>query len=98
MGTAVTNDIFWSFVHYVKNNRFKTVDSMSEDDFDRIAEGFARENSTEITDATPDANLLLGSEWSSVEWPGAISAYRTRATCDQADYFEGHGKKAKYGA
>lgn len=98
MGTASTNDTFWSFVWYVKNNRFKTIESMNEGDFDKLAEGFARENSTEITDATPDDNILLGSEWSSVEWPGAISAYRTRATCDQADYPEGHFKKAVYGA
>jgi len=92
---ASTNDTFWAFVHYVKNNRFKTVESMTEDDFDAMAEGFARENSTEITGAAD--GVTIGNEYSSIEWPGAISAYRNRATCDQADYPEGHFKKDKYG-
>lgn len=93
---ATTVNTFWAFVHYVKNNRFKSVESMTEDDFDAMAEGFARENAIEITSATDP--IAIDAVYSSIEWPGAISAYRNRATCDQADYFEGHGKKAKYGA
>jgi len=87
---------FWSFVHYVKNNRFKTVESMTEEDFDNMVEGFARENSTELVAATD--NTALNAAYTSIEWPGAISDYRNWATCDQADYPEGHFKKAKYGA
>jgi len=93
---ASTNDTFWSFVHYVKNNRFKTVESMTEDDFDAMAEGFARENSTEIDGGAAD-DTAIDAAYPSIEWPGAITAYRNRATCDQADYPEGHFKKAKYG-
>ena len=92
---ASLDDIFYAFVHYVKNNRFKTVESMTEDDFDAMVEGFARENG-EIT-VSADA-IALGAAYPSVEWPGAIAAYRNRATCDQADYPEGHFKKDKYGA
>ncbi len=93
---ASTVNTFWAFVHYVKNNRFKTVESMTEDDFDAMVEGFARENSTEITSAADP--IALDAAYPSIEWPGAITAYRDRATCDQADYPEGHFKKAKYGA
>jgi len=96
MAAATTNDTFWAFVHYVKNNRFKTVEAMNEDDFDAMVEGFARENSTEITAAAD--TTALAAAYTSIEWPGAISAYRDRATCDQADYPEGHFKKDKYGA
>jgi len=87
---------FWSFVHYIKNNRFKTVESMTEDDLDALAEGFARENNTELVAATD--NTALDGTYTSIEWPGGVTAKRDRATCDQADYFEGHGKKEKWGA
>ena len=96
MGTATTTVTFYAFVHYVKNNRFKTFESMNEDDFDALVEGFARENSTEIT-AAADTTAIDGT-YTDIEWPGAITAKRDRATCDQADYPEGHFKKAKYGA
>lgn len=88
---ANADKTFWAFVWYVRNNRFKTVESMTDDDFVAMAAGYARENSTEIT--YPDAGT-----YTEIEYPGAISAAKTRLACDQADYPEGHFKKAKYGA
>lgn len=86
-----TDAVFWAFVYYVKNNRFKTVDAMSEDDFDAMALGYARENSDEIT--VPDSGTFTN-----IEYPGGITAAKTRLACDRSDYPEGHFKKAKYGA
>jgi len=88
---ANADKTFWAFVWYVKNNRFKTVEAMTEDDFDAMAAGYALENSDEIT--TPDAGT-----YTDIEYPGAVTAAKTRAACDQADYPEGHFKKDKYGA
>lgn len=88
---ANADKTFWAFVWYVKNNRFKTVESMTEADFDAMAAGYALENSDEIT--TPDAGT-----YTEIEYPGGITAAKTRAACDQSDYPEGHFKKAKYGA
>lgn len=88
---ANADKTFWAFVWYVKNNRFKTVEAMTESDFDAMVEGYARENSSEIT--YPD-----GGTYTDIEYPGGITAAKTRATCDQSDYPEGHFKKAKYGA
>jgi hypothetical protein len=96
MGTAGARITVWALIHYIKNNRFKTVESMTEEDLDELVKGFCLENTDEMTNATD--NTALGAAYTSIKWPGNISAYRDRATCDQADYFEGHFKKAKYGA
>ena len=85
-----------SLINYIKNNRFKTVESMTEEDLDEMVKGFCLENAAEMITATD--NTALDAAYTSIAWPGAISAYRDRATCDQADYPEGHFKKAKYGA
>lgn len=95
MGTATADVTFWAFAHYVKNNRYKSFEAMTEGDFDNLLEGFARENSTELSSADP---VSLGSDYTDIEWPGAITAARNTKSTDQADYFEGHGKKAKWGA
>ena len=95
---ASTTVTFWAFVHYVKNNRFKTVESMTEDDFDAMAEGFVRENAAEFPEETGADTIAVDAAYTDIAWPGGITAYRNRATCDQADYPEGHFKKAKYGA
>lgn len=89
---------FWAFVHYVKNNRFKTVESMNEDDFDAMAEGFVRENAAEFPAATGKDTIALDGTYTDIGWPGGTQAKRDRATCDLADYPEGHFKKAVYGA
>lgn len=96
MGTAGARITVWALVHYIKNNRFKTVEAMTEQDLDDMVAGFCLENSDEMTNATD--NTALAAAYTSIAWPGGITAYRNRATCDQADYPEGHFKKAKYGS
>lgn len=86
---------FHAFVWYVKHNRYKSMDNMTEDDFDNMVEGYARENSAEIT--WPDSRSA-GSTFTDIDWPGAIIAKKDTLTTDQADYPEGHGKAAVYGA
>lgn len=97
MAASVTVTL-WSFVHYVKNNRFKTVESMTEDDFDAMVEGFVRENAAEFPEATGKDTIALNADYTDIAWPGGIQAAKNRSSCDQADYPEGHFKKAKYGA
>lgn len=49
---------FWGFIFYVKNNPFKSIDNMTENDFDEMVRQFAAVNETTgaITPATaPDA-------------------------------------------
>ena len=88
---ASADRVFWAFVWYVKHNRFKSIASMNEDDFDAMVKGYALENSTELSAADPGT-------YTDVEYPGGITASNTQAIADQSDYPEGHYKKAKYGA
>lgn len=95
---ASTTVTFWAFVHYVKNNPFKSVESMNEDDFDAMAEGFTRENAAEFPAATGADTIAVDGTYTDIAWPGNIQAVRDEATCNQADYPEKHFKKAVYGA
>lgn len=52
---AITADkVFWAFIFYVKHNPFKSIDNMTENDFDAMVKQFAAVNKTQgpITEAT----------------------------------------------
>ena len=57
-----TTKVFWAFIFYVKNNPFKSIDNMTENDFDAMVTQFAAVNVTDgITAATaPDAPDTYG--------------------------------------
>lgn len=82
---AATNKVFWAFVWYLKNNPYKAAGGLTNDDIDNMAELFATENSTEITDATDQ-----GGTYTDVEWPGTITAVQDVPSVNQANYPEKH--------
>ena len=88
---ATADVVFWGFIWYVRNNPYKSVESMNDDDFINMATGFALENSTELSAADPGT-------YTSLEYPGAIVADNAATATDQSDYPEKHFKKAKYGS
>lgn len=53
---AAADQVFWGFIFYVKNNPHKSMDNMTEDDFDEMVRQYAFVNQTAgITAATaPD--------------------------------------------
>ena len=54
---STADKVFWGFIFYVKNNPFKSIDNMTENDFDAMVKQFAAVNVTggPITAATaPD--------------------------------------------
>lgn len=55
MATSI-DKVFWGFIFYVKNNPFKSIDNMTENDFDEMVRQYAAVNeSAPITAATaPD--------------------------------------------
>jgi hypothetical protein len=57
-----TTKAFWAFIFYVKNNPFKSIDNMTENDFDEMVRQFAAVNETDgITVATaPDLPDFYG--------------------------------------
>ena len=87
---------FWAFVHYVKNNRFKTFESMTEDEFSALAQGYVWENAAEFPEITGADTTAVDGTYTDIAWPGGVQAVRNRASCDQADYPECHVKKAVY--
>ena len=46
---ASADQVFWGFVMYVKNNPHKSMDNMTEDDFDAMVKQFAAVNVTAAT-------------------------------------------------
>ena len=59
---ATADEAFWAFVMYVKNNLHKSIDNMTENDFDAMVSAFAAVNvTTGITAATaPDLANYYG--------------------------------------
>ena len=47
---AVSGDkTFWGFIFYVKNNPFKSIAAMNEDDFDAMVKAYAAVNTGQVT-------------------------------------------------
>lgn len=44
--TITADKVFWGFIFYVKNNPFKSIDNMTENDFDAMVKQFAAVNVT----------------------------------------------------
>ena len=91
---ATTTVTFYAFLHYLKNNPFKSAGGMNNGDIDAMAKLFSDANSTEIT-ATADTTAVDGT-YTDIEWPDAsggassITAKRDTPTINQAHYPEKH--------
>lgn len=90
---ATTNQTFWGFIFWIKNNRHKSVEAMTEDDLDAYVLAFATVNETVSTLTSTDPLT-----YDTLEWPqkdglsdgAGITAVGTKATADQSHYNETH--------
>lgn len=83
MAAASADVTFWAFVWYVQHNPFKSVDAMTETDFQNLANAYALENSDTLTATDPGT-------YTNVVYPGAVTASNTEAVTNQCDYPEKH--------
>ena len=90
---ATTDQAFWGFLWWIKHNRHKSIESMTEDDLDAYALAFTTVNATLCTFSTTDP-LAYGT----LEYPQAagladaagVTAAATQTLCDQSHYNETH--------
>ncbi len=74
------NSTHWAFLWYVKNNPFKALGGMTNDDLDNMSALFIDANAELSTTAT----------YTDAEFPGGITAAATQAAIDQANFPEKH--------
>lgn len=55
---ATVDQTLWAFIMYVKNNPFKSMDAMTEQDFDAMVKQFMLVNATQADDALTAATAL----------------------------------------
>ena len=86
---ATTQQTFWGFLWWIKHNRHKSIEAMTEDDLDAMAQAFATVNITPSTITTTDP-LAYGT----LDFPQkagladntGLQAAATQAACDQSHY------------
>ena len=84
MATSTSDETFWGFIFYVKHNPLKSIDNMTENDFDEMVKQFALVNaSATITAATaPDYPAYYGYgivDYGDIDYPkrGSTTRYAT---------------------
>lgn len=90
---ATTDQAFWGFLWWIKNNRHKSIESMTEDDLDAYVLAFTTVNVTLCTFSTTDPGA-----YGTLEYPqkdglsdaAGVTAAQTKAICDQSHYPETH--------
>jgi len=90
---ADTDQTFWGFLWWIKHNRHKSIEAMTEDDLDAMVLAFVTVNETLCTFSTKDP-LAYGT----LEYPqkgglsntNGMTAAATQAACDQSHYPDTH--------
>lgn len=90
---ATTDQTFWGFLWWIKHNRHKSIESMTEDDLDAMVLAFTTVNVTLCTFSTTDP-LAYGT----LEFPqkgglddgNGVTAAATQAVADQSHYPDTH--------
>ena len=67
---ATADQTLWAFIMYVKNNPFKSMDAMTENDFDAMVKQFVAVNKTQATGNLTEATAL---DWPNHYGYGAVS-------------------------
>ena len=90
---ATTDQAFWGFLWWIKHNRHKSIEAMTEDDLDAMVLAFTTVNVTLCTFSTTDP-LAYGT----LEFPqkgglsdqAGVTAAATQAVADQSHYPDTH--------
>lgn len=90
---ATTQQTFWGFLWWIKHNRHKSIEAMTEDDLDAMAQAFATVNTTPSTITTTDplsyGTLDFPKKGGLADATG-LQAAATQAACDQSHYPDTH--------
>jgi hypothetical protein len=94
---ATADQTFWGFVYWIKHNPYKSIEAMTELDFDEAVKQFAAVNVTAGTLSTSDPG-----SYGTLDWPkkgtttryatdgNGVAAVQTVASCEQSLYPEQH--------
>lgn len=90
---ASKNQVLWGFLWWIKHNRHKSIEAMTEDDLDAMVSAFVKVNATLCTFTATDP-LAYGT----LEYPqkdgladtDGMLAVGTQAACDQSHYPDTH--------
>ena len=77
---ANANACVWGFWYYISHNPFKSVEAMTYDDLVSMRDLYIAAN----------AELSTTASYTSVEYPGAITAAATAAAINQSNFPEKH--------
>lgn len=90
---ATTDQTFWGFLYWLKNNPLKSVEAMTEDDLNAMVLAFVTVNETLCTFSLADP-----AAYGTLEYPqvgglddgNGVTAAQTQAVIDQSFYPDGH--------
>lgn len=90
---ATADQTFWGFAYWMKHNPVKSIEAMTEQDFDEAVKQFAAVNVTAGTLSTSDPGSYGTLDWpkrATATWWAAngagVAAAQTTTSCEQSLY------------
>ncbi len=95
---ASVDETFWAFLYYIKRNPHKSIEAMTEQDLDRMAQLFARINETQCSFTVTSDVAVDPLSYGTIDFPekamtdgsGISATTPTPKLTDQAYYPESH--------